>query len=113
MATVPALARARVAPTVEDLEIIPGPLSQRLKEWAALRSIPEDLRGAIGLDDPVARWLPGFEQGGKAGVALLQACGREEVQYLVQPLERPEGRPTIHGGAALRVPAAARCDQRG
>ena len=27
-----------------------------------------------------------------AGVALLEACG-DEVQYLVQPLERPEGRP--------------------
>src|SRR5262245_65379205 len=27
-----------------------------------------------------------------AGTALLQACG-EDVQYLVQPLERPEGRP--------------------
>ncbi len=27
-----------------------------------------------------------------AGVALLEACG-EDVQYLVQPLERPEGRP--------------------
>ena len=29
-------------------------------------------RGEIGLDDPAARWLPGFEQGGKAAVALRQ-----------------------------------------
>ncbi|HET6923234.1 MAG TPA: serine hydrolase domain-containing protein [Anaeromyxobacteraceae bacterium] len=27
-------------------------------------------RGEISLDDPAARWLPGFEQGGKAAVAL-------------------------------------------
>ena len=27
-------------------------------------------RGEIGLDDPVARWLPGFEAGGKAGVLV-------------------------------------------
>lgn len=50
-APVPPLARARVAPTVEDLELIPGPLSQRLREWAALRSIPEDLRGALEVAD--------------------------------------------------------------
>ena len=50
-APAPALARARVAPTVQDLELIPGPLSQRLREWAALRSIPEDLRGAIEVAD--------------------------------------------------------------
>lgn len=50
-APVPALAKARVAPTVEDLEMIPGPLSQRLREWAALRSIPEDLRGALEVAD--------------------------------------------------------------
>ncbi|HVR29469.1 MAG TPA: twin-arginine translocation signal domain-containing protein, partial [Thermoanaerobaculia bacterium] len=28
-----------------------------------------------------------------AGVALLEGCARREIQYLVQPLERPEGRP--------------------
>lgn len=50
-APVPALTKARVAPTGEDLEMIPGPLSQRLREWAALRSIPEDLRGAIEVAD--------------------------------------------------------------
>ena len=27
-----------------------------------------------------------------AGVSLLDACGGEEIQYLVQPLERPEAR---------------------
>ncbi len=50
-APVPPLARARVAPTVEDLELIPGPLNQRLREWAVLRSIPEDLRGALEVSD--------------------------------------------------------------
>jgi anaerobic selenocysteine-containing dehydrogenase len=28
-----------------------------------------------------------------AGVALLEGCARRDVEYLVQPLERPEGRP--------------------
>ncbi|MBL8145608.1 MAG: hypothetical protein JNL34_04410 [Anaerolineae bacterium] len=50
-APVPALSHARVAPTVQDLELIPGSLSQRLHDWAALRSIPEDLRGAIEVAD--------------------------------------------------------------
>jgi len=50
-APVPALSRARVAPTVQDLELIPGSLSQRLHDWAALRSIPDDLRGAIEVAD--------------------------------------------------------------
>lgn len=38
---------ARVAPTVEDLTMIPGHLAERLHKWAALSSIPDTLRGAI------------------------------------------------------------------
>ncbi|MDX1385607.1 MAG: nitrate reductase, partial [Thermoanaerobaculia bacterium] len=30
-----------------------------------------------------------------AGASLLQACGKEEIQYLVQPLERQPGRPGL------------------
>ncbi len=41
------LTHARVAPTVADLEMIPGTLSEKLSEWAALKSIPESLRGAL------------------------------------------------------------------
>ena len=46
-----ALTHARVAPTVTDLEMIPGTLSERLAEWAVLKSIPDGLRGAIEVAD--------------------------------------------------------------
>ena len=42
-----------------------------------------------------------------AGVALLEACG-DEVQYLVQPLERPEGRPGEGRVEAVGVRAVRR-----
>lgn len=38
------LTHARVAPTVDDLALIPGSLSERLAEWAQLGSIPDELR---------------------------------------------------------------------
>lgn len=41
------LTHARVAPTVADLEMIPGSLAERLAEWAILKSIPDGLRGAL------------------------------------------------------------------
>jgi hypothetical protein len=49
------LSHARVAPTVPDLEMIPGSLAQRLSEWASLKSIPESLRGAIEVADMTER----------------------------------------------------------
>src|SRR6185369_8451764 len=45
------LTHARVAPSVEDLEIIPGTLASKLAQWASLQSIPESLRGAIKTAD--------------------------------------------------------------
>lgn len=45
------LSHARVAPSVEDLEMIPGSLAEKLVQWAALESIPESLRGAIKTAD--------------------------------------------------------------
>lgn len=45
------LSHARVAPSVEDLEMIPGSLAQKLSQWAAMESIPESLRGAIKTAD--------------------------------------------------------------
>lgn len=45
------LTHARIAPTVADLELIPGTLAERLAEWASLKSIPETLRGAIETAD--------------------------------------------------------------
>ncbi|MCU0496751.1 MAG: hypothetical protein MUF87_05290 [Anaerolineae bacterium] len=41
------LTHARVAPTVEDLEMLPGHLAEKLNQWAQLQSIPDSLRGVI------------------------------------------------------------------
>ncbi|MFW5708881.1 MAG: helicase-related protein [Chloroflexota bacterium] len=49
------LTHARVAPTVEDLEMIPGTLPEKLEQWASLQSIPETLRGAIKTTDLTER----------------------------------------------------------
>lgn len=45
------LTHARVAPTVEDIAMIPGHLAERLARWAALESIPDSLRSAIKTAD--------------------------------------------------------------
>lgn len=45
------LTHAHVAPTVEDLEMIPGSLAERLMQWSMLQSIPEALRSAIKTAD--------------------------------------------------------------
>lgn len=42
---------ARVAPTVDDLELIPGNLAEQLTQWAELKSIPEALRAVITTAD--------------------------------------------------------------
>ncbi len=49
------LTHARVAPTVDDLSLIPGNLSEQLTEWAALESIPEELRAVITTADLAER----------------------------------------------------------
>lgn len=41
------LTHAHVAPSVEDLEMIPGSLWQRLVQWSNLQSIPDSLRNVI------------------------------------------------------------------
>ncbi|TVR23367.1 MAG: hypothetical protein EA396_03815 [Anaerolineaceae bacterium] len=45
------LTHAHVAPTVADLELIPGHLAERLEQWRALDSIPEALRDSIKTTD--------------------------------------------------------------
>lgn len=45
------LTHARVAPTVEDLELIPGSLASKLTQWSQLQSIPDSLRSAIQTAD--------------------------------------------------------------
>lgn len=47
----PALTHARVAPSVQDLEIIPGSLAEKLVQWASLQSIPPSLRSVIQTAD--------------------------------------------------------------
>lgn len=42
---------ARVAPTAEDIALLPGNLSHRLTQWSALQSIPDSLRGVIKTAD--------------------------------------------------------------
>ncbi len=49
------LTHARVAPSVEDIAMIPGALGERLERWAALESIPDELRGAIKTADMTER----------------------------------------------------------
>jgi hypothetical protein len=45
------LTHARVAPSVEDLAILPGSLAQRLIQWSQLQSIPETLRDRVKTAD--------------------------------------------------------------
>ncbi len=47
----PELTYARVAPTVDDLTLIPGSLAEQLTRWAELQSIPEALRAIITTAD--------------------------------------------------------------
>ena len=47
----PELTFARVAPTADDLKLLPGSLDQQLERWAELKSIPEALRAVITTAD--------------------------------------------------------------
>jgi hypothetical protein len=49
------LTHARVAPSVEDLAMLPGNLGDKLAQWSSLQSIPESLRTAIQTADMVER----------------------------------------------------------
>ncbi len=51
----PHLTHARVAPTVDDLEMIPGSLAEKLDQWASLQSVPDSLRNAIRTADLTER----------------------------------------------------------
>ncbi len=48
---VPEINHARIAPSVTDLELVPGSFWQRLEQWAQLSSIPESLREIIKTAD--------------------------------------------------------------
>jgi hypothetical protein len=64
------LTHARVAPTVEDLELIPGSLARRFAQWRELQSIPDTLRDVIRPADIDER------------IALAQMLTDQEVQQL-------------------------------
>lgn len=49
------ITHARVAPSVEDLEMIPGSLAEKLRQWALLESIPDALRQHIKTADMTER----------------------------------------------------------
>jgi hypothetical protein len=64
------LTYARVAPTVEDLNLIPGSLAHRFAQWSELQSIPESLRNVIKPADIDER------------IALARMLSDKEVEYL-------------------------------
>lgn len=67
-------------------------------------------RGEIGLDDPVARWLPGFERGGKGGVALRHLLAHRSGLVAWRPYyDEVKRDPT---GAAAFLPQAERSPAR-
>jgi hypothetical protein len=79
---------ARVAPSVEDLDMIPGSLADKLAQWASLQSIPESLRDAIRTADmteriELAKMLTDEEVrqlGMEAALRLVNAPARESTQ---------------------------------
>lgn len=115
------LTKARVAPTVEDLEMIPGTLAEKLMQWAALDSIPEDLRSAIEVADltervELARMLSDQQVkqlGLEAALKLVNAPTRQSTRaywlrcaYAIlshQPLPLPLSPPSIDSSAALEA----------
>ncbi|MDE2854115.1 MAG: helicase-related protein [Chloroflexota bacterium] len=64
------LSFARVAPTADDLKLIPGSLAEQLAQWAELKSIPEALRAVITTADMDER------------IALAKMLSDEEIQKL-------------------------------
>ncbi len=64
------LSHARVAPTVDDLEMIPGNLAEKLDQWASLQSVPDSLKSAIKTADLSER------------IELARMLTDEEVDYL-------------------------------
>ncbi len=79
------LTHAHVAPIVQDLEMIPGHLAEKLVQWRALDSIPETLRDAIKTTDlderiELARMLSDEDieaLGLEAAVRLINAPTRQ------------------------------------
>ncbi|MCC7447305.1 MAG: hypothetical protein IT324_07820 [Anaerolineae bacterium] len=83
------LTHARVAPVVEDLELLPGNLARRFAQWAELQSIPESLKGVLkpaDIDERIAlaRMLTDKEVnqlGLAVAVRLVNAPTRENSRF--------------------------------
>jgi hypothetical protein len=83
------LTHARVAPVVEDLELLPGSLAHRFAQWAELQSIPESLKGVLkpaDIDERIAlaRMLTDKEVnqlGLAVAVRLVNAPTRENSRF--------------------------------
>lgn len=83
------LTHARVAPSVEDLELIPGSLAQRLIQWSQLQSIPETLRDRVKTADLSER------------IELARMLTDEEVEHLgLDAAVRLTNAPTRKGSRA-------------
>jgi len=84
----PLLTHARVAPSAEDLELIPGHLAHKLQQWQALESIPDELRPIIKPAEMEERTrLAAMLQqsdidalGLQAALALINAPARESTE---------------------------------
>lgn len=64
------ITHARVAPTVEDLALLPGTLAEQLIQWSELQSIPETLRDKVKTADLSER------------IELAKMLSPKEVEYL-------------------------------
>lgn len=83
------LTHARVAPTVDDLHLIPGSLAERLKEWAQLQSIPADLRSYVKTADMTER----IELASMLTDAEVNTIGMARALQLVNAPTRRSTRP--------------------
>jgi|GEM_PF-282224 len=104
------LTHARVAPSVEDLAMLPGSLGDKLAQWASLQSIPDSLRGAIQTADmderiELARMLTDEEVeqiGLAAALRLVNAPARQSTRdYWLQCAH------TILAGSPMPMPPDA------
>lgn len=68
------LTHARIAPSVEELELLPGTFAERLQEWARLESIPDHLRSVLKTADMTER------------VELARMLEAHEVEQLGLPM---------------------------
>ncbi len=82
------LTHARVAPSLQDLEILPGSLHERLLQWSELGSIPESLRSIIRTADLAER----IELARMLNDEQIKQLGMERALKLVNAPTRKETR---------------------